>query len=55
MSDLWEHDPSEAWGDPPDDDCWKCDCAAYNPDENTHCFNCGKPKPEAKKAAGVML
>lgn len=49
MSDLWEHDPSEAWGIPIDLDeaYWQCDCGAdtYNPNENTHCFACGKPAP----------
>lgn len=53
MSDLWEHGPEEVWGGP-DDDMWQCNCAmdVYNPDENTHCWHCGKPKPVAARQQG---
>lgn len=54
MSDLWENDPSEAWGMPVDldENYWQCDCGpeTYNPNENTHCFACGKPAPSPDKA-----
>lgn len=30
---------------------WVCSCSTINPNSNSHCVHCGKPKPQYKKVA----